>query len=124
MTNEVIVGILSLSSVLATLLVHSTLRRYESKAFEADADESRVAAITQLSNSLLEAVEKLAKRDLMVIELRQRIEVLEASDAKKNQIISQLQHKIYLSENARLQAIEERDEMKKKLNALLQKLPH
>lgn len=109
MSPDVIVGVLTLAGIVYMMIAQSDVRRTEARAHDADAEESRAGAITQLSHSLIEAVEKLADRDTVIAELRSRIELLEESDRRKMERIADLEAKVARREAALQKALAERD---------------
>lgn len=110
------VGLLTLLGITYMMLSQVELRHKEGRAHEAEADEARAMAITQLSHTLIEAVEKLADRDGMIMELRSRIEQLEERDQQKTTRILELERKVQVCEEARQQAIAERDALRARIS--------
>lgn len=91
MSEQVMVGIMSLAGIVYLAWVQTGLRRSEIGAHQAGTLESSAGAVAQLTDTLMKTVEVLAGRDALIAELRARIEALEANDHLNRQRISELE---------------------------------
>jgi len=111
MSADTVVGLLTLLGLLYVAWMQSGTRQADARASDAEAIQFSAEAVTHMTGSLLQVVEKLADRDRLIAELRARIETLEEHDQAKTARISELERKIEVLERQRAELQQERDEL-------------
>jgi len=106
---DTVVGLLTLLGLVYVAWIQSGVRRAEKHSSNAEAIEFSAEAVTHMTTSLLQVIEKLADRDRLIAELRTRVESLEDSDRQKDQRIAELEQKIEELERKRQEIKRERD---------------
>jgi len=106
MSTDIVVGLLSLLGVLYLAWLQQDMKKAEAKVEDAE-------AVHHLTEALLQAVETLAGREQVIVELRARIEALEREDRLKTARISELERKITHLEAERTALLEERERLLK-----------
>ena len=109
MSADTVVGLLTLLGLLYVAWMQSGTRQADVRASDAEAMQFSAEAVTHMTSSLLQVVEKLADRDRLIAELRARIETLEEHDDAKTARIAELERKIGLLEQQRAELQQERD---------------
>lgn len=102
MSTDVLVGLLTFLGLVYMAWMQADVRRSEANSNDAE-------AITHMTGSLLQAVQTLADRDKLIVELRTRIEALEEHDRAKTNRIAELEHKVGQLEGERYVLMQERD---------------
>ena len=109
MSADIVVGLLTLLGLMYVAWVQTDSRRAENRSNDAEAIEFSAGAVTHMTTSLMQVIEKLADRDRLIAELRTRVESLEERDRQKTQCIAELEQKIKELERKRQEIKHERD---------------
>lgn len=120
LSADTVVGLLTLLGLVYLARMQLELRRSETSANDADAMESSVVAVSQITAALMNAVETLTTREALVAELRARIEILEQHDRLKTARIEELERKLAQMECERGLLMQERDALIARLGSIQQ----
>ena len=122
MSADIVVGLLTLLGLLYVAWMQTDVRRANAHASDAEAMEFSAEAVSHMTQSLLQVVEKLADRDELIVALRARVEILEEQDRLKTAQIIELEHKVEQLEDERRGLQGERDALKAEVGSLKQKV--
>src|SRR5215207_7295799 len=124
LNTDVIVGLLTLLGIVYLAWTQTEVRGAEVSSSRAEAVEFSSEAVMHITSSLIQAIETLAGRDKLIVELRVRIEQLEERSRLRGEIIADLERKIEQLEASHQALALQRDELLEQVGSVtIEELP-